>query len=206
MAKTDWLSPRDGEFLTWLKHGKDVLPTYKVALGLTDADVAALTADTAALEAKLNALGTADAAYAQAATDKTATRKAVEARARALVRRIKTAPGYTEAIGAQLKVLGSDDATDLSSAKPTLTAAAQPHGVVELAFNKSKSDGVNLYSQREGEPGYAFLARDTQSPYVDNRPLAATGKPETRKYKAVYVLGDDETGQFSDEVTVVAQA
>ena len=35
-----------------------------------------------------------------------------------------------------------------------------------------------------------------------NRPLLAAGKPELRKYKAVYVLSDEEIGLFSDEVVV----
>lgn len=74
-----------------------------------------------------------------------------------------------------------------------------------LAFTKSKSDGVNLYSQRDGEAGFGFLARDASSPYVDNRPLLVPGKPEVRRYKAVYVLNDQETGQFSDEVTVTSR-
>ena len=63
---------------------------------------------------------------------------------------------------------------------------------------------MNVYAQRDGDAGWVFLARDTESPYVDNRPLLAAGKPETRRYKAIYVLGDDETGQSSDEITVTA--
>lgn len=74
--------------------------------------------------------------------------------------------------------------------------------MVELDFSKSKSDGVNIYSRREGEAAFSFLARDTASPYVDNRPLAVAGKPEVREYKAVYVLNDAEIGQFSDEVVI----
>ncbi len=64
---------------------------------------------------------------------------------------------------------------------------------------------MNIYSQREGESGFTFLARDTSSPYIDNRPCAVAAKPEVRKYKAIYVVGDDEIGLFSDEVPVVCQ-
>ena len=202
MAKSDWLPPRDPEFLAWLKHEKDALPTLKTVLGLADPDVAALTADCTLLDAKLTALANADAAYAQAAAEKTATRRAIEGRVRALARRIKAAPGYTEAIGAQLKLIGAEDTTDLTTAKPTLTATVKPGGAVELVFNKGKSDGVNVYAQRESDAGWVFLARDTESPYVDTRPLLVAGKPEQRRYKAMYVLGDDETGQASDELTV----
>ena len=52
-------------------------------------------------------------------------------------------------------------------------------------------------------PGeFKFLARDTVPPYVDNRPMLVAGKPELREYKAVFVVGDEEVSQFSDEITV----
>jgi len=77
-----------------------------------------------------------------------------------------------------------------------------PGGVVELDFDKSISDGVNIYSNRGTEADFTFLARDTVQPYVDNRPLLAAGKPELREYKCVYVQSDAEIGLFSDEVVV----
>jgi hypothetical protein len=46
------------------------------------------------------------------------------------------------------------------------------------------------------------LARDTQTRYVDNRPLLAAGKPELRRYTVVYVVKDQEVGNFSDELVV----
>src|SRR5437016_9611964 len=76
-------------------------------------------------------------------------------------------------------------------------------GVVELDFDKSISDGVNIYANPEGFRGdFVFLARDTASPYIDNRPLLVATKPELREYKAVYVQSDAEIGLFSDEVVV----
>ncbi len=47
-----------------------------------------------------------------------------------------------------------------------------------------------------------LVARDTSPTYVDNRPLLVAGKPELREYKAVFVVGDVEVSQFSDEITV----
>ena len=81
--------------------------------------------------------------------------------------------------------------------------------MVELDFDKSISDGVNMnpesfrgYAKRDGDADFVFLARDTASPYIDNRSLLAVGKPELREYKAVYVQSDAEIGLFSDEVVV----
>jgi len=59
-----------------------------------------------------------------------------------------------------------------------------------------------LNSGRDGDADFIFLARDTQTPYVDNRPLAVAGKPEIREYKAVFVQSDAEIGLFSDELVV----
>ena len=64
---------------------------------------------------------------------------------------------------------------------------------VELDFDKSIGDG---------DVDFVFLARDTASPYIDNRPLLVATKPELREYKCVYVLNDEEIGLFSDEVVV----
>ena len=62
---------------------------------------------------------------------------------------------------------------------------------------------MNLYSKRDGDADFVFLARDTNSPYVDNRPCVVAGKPENRQYKAIYVQADGEIGQASDIVTLV---
>ena len=92
--------------------------------------------------------------------------------------------------------------------------------MVELDFDKSISDGVNIYAKRDGDADFVFLAcraevrrrraRDTASlaapksdggrPYIDNRPLLVATKPELREYKADYVQSDAEIGLFSNEV------
>ena len=41
-------------------------------------------------------------------------------------------------------------------------------------------------SQRQGELGFVFLAIDTASPYVDNRPLKVAGQTEWRDYRACW--------------------
>lgn len=203
MAKADYLPNKDGDFLTLLNHLKNELPGQKTALNIPDDDLAAVTADAALFAAKLSVFNNADVAYAAASADKAAVRSAVEKRFRPLVRRLKSASGYTEAIGQLLKLVGTEDTTDLTTAKPALTAKSVPQGV-ELNFPKSKSDGVRIYDRRDGENEFTFLALDTIAPYVDNRPLLAAGKPEQRRYKAIYVTGDDEVGQFSDEVVATA--
>ena len=82
----------------------------------------------------------------------------------------------------------------------------------ELDFSLLTSEGVNIYSKRDGDVDFKFLAcpagakrrrtLDTQPPYVDSRPMLVAGKPKLRSYKAVFVVGDEDGSQFSDEITV----
>ena len=205
MAKSDYIPPGDIPFRDLLKHLSERLGTHKATLGLGDPEVAALTADYNDFKAKLETLDAAETAYDSAAAAKKTCRASVEPRLRALGRRIKAAAGYTEAIGAALKLIGSEDSTNLNAERPVITGKALPGGEVEISFVKGKSDGVLIETCDDGAANWTFLARDTCSPYVDNRPLRTPGKPESRRYRAIYVKADDRIGQFSDEVTVVAR-
>ena len=87
-------------------------------------------------------------------------------------------------------------------------------GVVEIGFNPANSEGADIYSRRDGDADFKFLARDTVlaapesdeggPPYVDNRPMLVAGKPELRKYIPTRrdVGGDQEVSQCGDEITV----
>ena len=111
-------------------------------------------------------------------------------------------PAYTAAFGNLLGIVGPEDTTDISTLKPQITGEDKKGGVVEIDFNLANSEGVNIYSRRDGDADFKFLARDTSPTYVDNRALLVANKPEIREYKAVFVVGDIEVSQFSDEITV----
>jgi hypothetical protein len=66
-----------------------------------------------------------------------------------------------------------------------------------MSCPRSPSTGANCPPQGE-KP----LSRDTQPPYVDNRPMLAAGKPELRQHKAIFIVDDQEVSQFSDEIIV----
>lgn len=204
MPRNDFIPARDADFGDWLAN----LSTQATALAQTTTVIAG--SDQAVIAALLTDYNTAAAAATsasamaqQASAGKKASRQTVEGQVRPLVRKWKANSGYTVAIGEQLGVEGPEDTTDLTNAKPTLKGKAVPGGV-QIDFNKSKSDGVKLWSKRDGDADWVFLALDTQSPYVDNRPVLVAGKPETRRYRALYVSADTDIGQFSDELVVTA--
>lgn len=202
MAKADYFPRPDGELLMWHDRFIANLATLKVQLGLSDEDLVGCHNDNKELHGKVSAANSAAAASHHATAEKQAFRNDVEDKVRALTRRIKAHPGYTEALGSLLGIVGAETHTDLSDAKPVLKATDQTDGVVVLTYQKTKSDGINIYAQRDNEPEFVFLARDTQTRYVDNRPLLLAGKPELRRYTAVYVVKDEEVGHFSDELVV----
>jgi hypothetical protein len=191
--------------VTWHDSFKTQATAIGATLSIGTDDLTEINADNTAIHTKTTAATTAAVAAKKATKDKDDARSDVEGHVRQLAKRVKGHRNYTEALGIQLGIVGSEDTTDMTVAQPTLVANPLPHGAVEVAFNKSKADGVNLYSQREGDSAFVFLARDTASPYVDNRPLLQAGKPEVRKYRALYVVNDAETGIASDDVTAVCQ-
>jgi hypothetical protein len=201
MAKQDFIPDSDADMLVWHANFKTQVAAVAGTFGLSSDEVAAIAANDAALTADVNEAETARNVAQQKSQSKRATRNRVEGEARSLARRFKTHPAYSESLGAQLGIEGPEDSADLSQEQPTLQAQVGPGAQVTISCNKSVSDGVNIYSRRSGESGFAFLARDTNSPYVDARPKASNA-PETREYQAVYVLRDEEIGQPSAVVSV----
>jgi hypothetical protein len=202
MAKSDFVPTTDNDFLAWLDNFITQAEARRAELGLSEAALTALKAAGAEARAKSAANLQAQAAARHAAEEKKASRRAAESSARAIARQIKAGSGYSEALGALLGIVGPEDTTDLASLKPVLTGTDQTGGVVVLNFPKLRTDGINIYEMDEETGKYAFLARDTVAPYIDNRPLRDPTKPELRRYTAVYVVGDEEVGQFSDELVV----
>lgn len=202
MPKSDFIPTADNHFLIWLDRFIANLAPRTTDYGLGDSDLAELKAHIVDFHAKIASASDAAAAAKQATTDKNTSRQTTESMVRSLVRRIKAHPAYNTGQGDHLGVEGPDISTDLSAAKPVLSGIDQTGGRVTLTFNKLKSDGINIYCQREGDNDWVLLARATTSPFLDNRPLLTTGKPELRRFSAIYMQKDKEVGLFSDDLVV----
>lgn len=79
----------------------------------------------------------------------------------------------------------------------------QGKNCIEVHFEKGDAEAVNIYTRIEGEVDWKFLARDTHSPYIDNRPIAKNGIPEDREYIATRVINDIEVGEPSDSAVIM---
>jgi hypothetical protein len=202
MAKSDFIPSADNDFSVWLDRFTSNLSARIADFNLLESDLAPLKNDVTAFHNKIAAASDAAAAAKHATADKNDSRRNVESSIRSLVRRIKAHPGYSTGQGDHLGIEGPNSTVDLATLKPSLSGVDQTGGQVALSFSKFKSDGVNIYCQREGDADWILLARATFSPYLDNRPLLTTGKPELRRYSAVYMLKDKEIGQFSDDLVI----
>src|SRR5205085_12647644 len=124
---------------------------------------------------------------------------------RSTIAAIKTNSGYTPAIGADLGVVGSAGSFAPNTYQAELASVDQAGpNQVTVKFGKAKGniDGVHVYARLQGASDWKFLARDTQSPYVDTTPLGTVGKPEVREYRIRAVINDEEIGDYSDTAQV----
>ena len=198
----DFIPKPDPELIDWLNNFKTKLDDYGVTLGMTTLQVSnqqsaidgyiALHTETENLKDTLQAK----------VQERTTAKAALLVALRKLIGKFKEQDPYTAAMGEDMDIVSETPAFDPSTFKTTLKAQQEGSGVV-IKFTKSQTEGVNLYARLRGEPGWTFLARDTFSPYVDNRPLATAGTAETREYKARGVIDDAEIGLDSDIVSVV---
>ena len=224
----------DNELMVWLNNFSTSFATHATALGFTAADVSSVGADAAMLSYLVGDLVPtyksalkARSTYKNLVVAGTLGRPAsppppapttptppatvppgILARLRNLVQRIQLAPGYTEAIGRDLGILGveaGDPGFSGDPAKPTAKAHAIASNTVQIDFSKGRFHGVLIESRRTGESEWQTLATDNFSPYVDARPLLQAGKPEVREYRLRYVELDEPVGEWSDIISAAAR-
>ncbi len=123
----------------------------------------------------------------------------VEDRFRLMAKRIKGSINYTKAIGEDL---GIEVVQSTTEATTTVLKAKLDGGHPVISFTKSKADGIRLYSKQGSETAFSFLAIDTRSPYVDNRPNLVPGTPEIREYYAFLYDDDAVIGVQSDTISI----
>ena len=195
----NYLPTADPHLIVWLTNFQTKISTYGPGLGLAAGDIIDLTnLCGGAIELIENVEIKRNEAQ-NAVTAKETFKKDQMPVLRNAIRRLKTSADYTDAIGQELGVIGTDSALP---DKPGLKAKARVNDV-ELSFTKKGLDGVNVYARPKGTSPWTFLSRDTNSPYNDARPLANAAIPETREYMCIGVVADEEVGTPSDIVSAV---
>lgn len=215
---TDFVAVSDEGFVTQLSNLSGKAASVQATLGLTAADVTAITADYTAMQAAVVDVAAKLAAYQSAVQGKNATRAGVEKRLRSLAKRIKGNAAYTPAIGELLGLVASGSNSGGTTGamararvaevavQPQLKGSVSGDGTVAVRFMKKSYSGVMLYGRRGSETEFGLLSKQLVSPYVDDRENLAAGVPETREYRAQYFRNDQPIGQMSDILVVTVPA
>lgn len=130
-------------------------------------------------------------------------------RMREMAQFIKNHPAYTNSIGQDLDIIGTVQAAERNSLKPVIKLV-KTGGGVEVQWKKGVAHALRIEKQAAGGAGpspvpapiggnWALLAIDTEPHYLDTT-VATT--PATWKYRAVYLINDEITGQWSDEAQI----
>lgn len=195
---SDYIPRRKAEFILWLKSfvaivvandnhygiNKEVIKILQELAEIYGVDI---TTEIDLLNKKLEQ-------FKKSARD----RKAVENVCRKIAQGIKSSLDYTDDVGRKFDILAPDNPFDPDTFKPVLKLKKKDHGV-EVSFNKSETDGINLYRRMTGETDFTFISRDTNSPYIDNKDITAPVKIE---YYAMAVIDDEEIGLESDTAKI----
>jgi hypothetical protein len=229
MAKSDYLDQRDRAFSQQLINFSNGIGAYATTLGLTAPEVAAQAADALRYKWELDAqelclqcaqswtmwkdITRNGGAYPVAGApvdmpvppdEPPAVAPGIEARFRALVRKLKAHANYNTSIGEALGIEGADVAApDLATVKPLLKLSLVG-GTTLVGWTwqgHAKFLGsVELQVDRGDGQGWRLLTIDTTPGYQDTQPMPAT--PQQWKYRGIYRVGDQRVGQWSDVASV----
>ena len=118
-----------------------------------------------------------------------------------LVASIKANKNYTTAIGQDLKLIGPEITTDPVTWQPVLaskTNAAHP----VIVWTKGHASAIEIWVDRNDGNGFVFFAIKTTPDTVDKTPLPDKNAGVIWKYKAIYLLNDEQVGHWSDVMSI----
>ena len=114
------------------------------------------------------------------------------------VQDIKNAPGFNEALGLALGIIGQTATTPPELPVFSLKALmGGPCECVRVEFKKYGRMGVTIEGRRGTGP-WESLAIATDSPWLDDRPLLVATQPEVREYRLRFWDKGVPTGDWTD--------
>jgi hypothetical protein len=235
MIHNKYYPKRQPEQIVWLINYAAKIPGYMTPLGLASAFGTATAADalwlvyilqnwwpdtqswgSAASKAVTDAqTGTAAGAlvlpvFAAPAlpTGVTAQPPGALTRIFAAVQQLKTNPKLTDAIAADLGITGSEQTPpDLTAVQPVIkTSLVTGHVFVDWNWGGLSQwlDACRIEVDRGDGKGFVLLTVDTTPGYTDTTALPAVAAKW--QYRAIYIAGESETGQWSATVSITVSA
>lgn len=228
MRRQIYYPSRIGDQVNWLDNYAAKLPGYGPTLGVVAGDITASVNDAKWAKYVLGSWLSGVRAFSPSTTDAvddvltgegedaiilptfvppalpagvTAAPPGALTRIFALIAKLKLAAAYTETIGTDLGIVGAEET---GKAMPKfLTELLQGPGCqcVKLTFYKYTHMGVYIEGRR-GPGGWELLAIDTESPFLDERPLLVPGTPEVREYRMRFWDKGTPNGDWTDVAKV----
>jgi len=116
--------------------------------------------------------------------------------------RMKRHPVYKESMGEGMGIVGDEQTIDITNMKPVLNSRLDSGRPLIIWKKGPAADVLDIYVDRKDGLGFVFLATDTQPDYLDTFPVPAGVTTAVWDYKAIYRIGDDTVGQFSEPIQV----
>ena len=228
MAKDYYLPRSDKKKTLWLNNFTVRLPYYAATLGINQATLTSVQNDAKMFEYSVKLVDSFSKIKKDKTTFKNQIRDGPETktplnvpqfsipkppaavppgifkRITSLVRKIKVHDNYTPAIGKHLDIIGPDTYLDINTLKPKLKvrfAADRPI----IKYRKGKTDGVDIYVDRDDGKGFVFLATDKEPDYIDPTEVPEGVKSIVWRYRARYRIGEKQVGQFSNTVSIIVR-
>lgn len=127
-------------------------------------------------------------------------------RATKLASIVKSRVNYAEADGIDLGIVGAEATeTDRVMLKATISLRLINGGHPEIVWKRNGMSAIDIYVRRGDREEWVFLATDTVPNYTDTFALPASGESAVWAYKAIYRADDEQTGQWSDEASVLVK-
>ncbi|MEQ1606794.1 MAG: hypothetical protein ABL999_18170 [Pyrinomonadaceae bacterium] len=125
-------------------------------------------------------------------------------RTRNLIRRIKSAPGYTPIIGEDLGLVIDDAAPlDPENLTASLSLKALSDSRVEITFSKQGLSGMRVEFKRKNDANWGLAGIFIVSPGFHVEPSIPEDEPESRQYRGYLLDKNEPVGNVSPIYTIV---
>lgn len=198
-----FIPANDDELGSWANNFKEKISAIGPLVGITAEQVTAAESTADIITSAIEKGTVKKQEYQEAMALKRVTRQREVKQLVTLAIQIKRSVQYTENMGRELGIIGSQTSTDEKQIRPQLKVSVMP-GYVNITFRKKRQTGVSIYTRLRGTTGWEKLVSGaTASPFKDERPLQTAGTAENREYMARYWENAAEIGQESDIVSIL---
>lgn len=212
--------------VAWLNNFSSRLGQYRVALGLTTAEVNSVIADA---EMFAYVVGLYDATRQHALTLSNVQKQIRSASQQTAMPALPSSPNlgpvpapvnsgifnrvvsqaniikqsgaYTTAMGTDLGIIAPVTTFDPNTMTPDLSIRLES-GFPLLKWKKGESDGAKVYVDRHDNNGFVLLKQTVRTSCIDTHPLAPNTMTATWDYKMRFMIEDDEVGNFSPIISI----